>query len=376
MVNETGFRNFIRPIKCEVMNWNNTLKEQLNIQYPVIQAPMLGITTPAMVAQVSNAGGLGSLPVGGLSADATLQLITATKALTHRPFAVNLFVHELPTEDHTSTIAPMQSLLGQLAASHGISQDGLTKEETTYYTYHQQIAVLLAQQIRIVSFTFGIPDDASIAQLKSAGVYLIGTATCVEEAVLLESKGIDAIVAQGIEAGGHRGSFLPQSPLPQIGSMALIPLIADRVAVPVIAAGAIADGRSILAAKVLGAKGFQPGSIFLRSPESKASPAQKDATRNSKDISTQVTNTFTGRWARGITNSFMQTVTASGLAIPPYPVQNSLTATLRKRAAETGQTGLLSMWAGQRAAIATDQATRVIFEQLIADTEALAKTMA
>lgn len=356
------------------MNWSSILKDQLKVQYPVIQAPMLGVTTPAMVAGVSNAGGLGSLPIGGLSKHESSQLIAATRQLTDQPFAVNLFVHSLPA-NATAEISAMKTLLTTIAGKYGISDEALINEGEQFYTYHDQLLLLLEQQVRIVSFTFGIPDDASIRLLKDAGVYLIGTATCVEEALLLELKGINAIVAQGIEAGGHRGSFLPGAPLPQIGSMALIPEIADRVSVPVIAAGAIADARSIIAAHVLGAQGVQPGSIFLRCTESKASQPYKDAVKHSQDTATQLTNAFTGRWARGIANDFMQAVAVSGVKIPPYPVQNMLTATLRKRAAAGNKRELLSLWAGQRAAIATEKTAREIFEQLVTDTEALAKKL-
>ncbi|MET6996500.1 NAD(P)H-dependent flavin oxidoreductase [Chitinophaga defluvii] len=354
------------------MNWSSILKDQLKVQYPVIQAPMLGVTTPAMVAGVSNAGGLGSLPIGGLSKEESSQLISATRRLTQQPFAVNLFMHTLPAST-AAEINTMKTLLTAIAGKYGINDEALISEEAPFYTYHDQLSLLLEQHVNIVSFTFGIPDDASIRLLKDAGVYLIGTATCVEEALILEQKGINAIVAQGIEAGGHRGSFLPGSPLPQVGSMALIPEITDHVSVPVIAAGAIADARSIMAAHILGAQGFQPGSIFLRCAESKAAQPYKDAVQRSRDTATQLTNVFTGRWARGISNDFMQTVAAAGIKIPPYPVQNMLTTTLRKHAAAANKSELLSLWAGQRAAIATDKTAKAIFEQLIADMEALAK---
>ena len=288
------------------MRWNNALQKQLNVQYPIIQAPMLGVTSPAMAANVSNAGALGSLPVGGMSPADTRKRIEAVQKQTDKPFAVNLFTYAIPDPLPMEAVAPMQEFLRELAQQEGVSIPPIALHRDRFPTYEEQIDCLLELRVPIVSFTFGIPDEAFLQKLKQANVYLIGTATSPQEAVLLERAGVDAVVAQGIEAGGHRGSFLSPEPLPEIGSMSLISEVVDQVAVPVIAAGGIVDGRGIVAAKVLGALGFQIGSLFLRSPESEAPAPYQDAIRQADSTASQLTRTFTGRWARGIRNAFMR----------------------------------------------------------------------
>lgn len=186
--------------------YTQTLCEALQITYPVIQAPMLGVSTPEMTAAASNAGGLGSLPVGGLSPDAIATLLHNTRALTARPFGVNLFVHNIPEVDMAS-LEPMQQLILRLAAERGYELTEADLQIPRLYTYKDQLEVLIREGVRLVSFTFGCPDDESIRLLKNHKVLLIGTATSLEEAVYLQEKGIDMVVAQGIEAGGHRGHF-------------------------------------------------------------------------------------------------------------------------------------------------------------------------
>lgn len=225
------------------MIWNNQLTNLLKVKYPVIQAPMLGITSPEMVTAVSNAGGLGSLPVGGLSPEKTRELIQKVKQLTDKPFAVNLFAHNIPEYDSNEAEA-MRFFLQQLKKEQGFSAEIPELQSHKFYTYKKQIPVLIEENVPIVSFTFGIPDDASLLQLKQNGATLIGTATCVDEAIFLEQKGVDAITLQGIEAGGHRSSFLNDT-LPQIGLMALVPMTAKAVKVPLIASGAINSGATI-----------------------------------------------------------------------------------------------------------------------------------
>ena len=338
------------------------ITQLFTIQYPIIQAPMLGVTSPAMVAAVSNNGGLGSLPVGGLSPEKTRQLIQETKSLTGKPFAVNLFAHDLQPVNRNKALA-MQEYLTQLGSKYGLTFDSPDPDTFTFYTYKDLIDILIAEEIKIVSFTFGILSNETISKLKAHGVVLIGTATSVKEAVLLEQAGVDAITAQGIEAGGHRGSFT--HPLPQVGLMALLPQMADAVAVPILASGAINDSRTIKAAFSLGASGVQIGTPFIASHESLAIPSYKNRLLFAADTDTQLTNTFSGRWARGITNAFIKETENENIAIPPYPVQNSLTGALRTKAQQTDNNEMTNMWAGQSVSGLKKLSAAEIFKSLV-----------
>lgn len=338
------------------------ITQLLNIQYPIVQAPMLGITTPEMVAAVANNGGLGSLPVGGLSPEKTQDLINKTKTLTDKPFAVNLFAHEPQSVDIEKASA-MQMYLTELGTRYELSFETPNPASLTFYSYKDLIDILIAEDIKIVSFTFGILSNDIITRLKAKGTVLIGTATSVKEAVLLEQNGVDAITAQGIEAGGHRGSFT--EPLPQVGLMALLPQMADVVKVPILASGAINDSRTMKAAFALGASGVQIGTAFITAHESLAIPSYKKRLQIAIDTDTQLTNTFSGRWARGITNTFIKETETYGLSIPPYPVQNSLTSAIRAKAQQADNNEMTNMWAGQAVTNIKEASTREIFMDLV-----------
>ncbi len=326
----------------------DSITENLQIQYPIVQAPMLGVTTPEMVAAIANEGGLGSLPVGGLSAEKTTELIRKTKQLTERPFAVNLFAHAVPEVD-LAKATQMQDFLIGLGKRHGLEFPEVNMGTLSFYSYKTQIDILIAEQIPIVSFTFGIPDDESLQKLKASGAILIGTATCLEEALLLDQKGVDMITAQGIEAGGHRGTFLETIPLPQVGVMALVPQIVNRIGKPVLASGAINDGKTIKAAFAMGASAVQIGTAFIATTESLAIPAYQQAVLNAKDTDSALTLTFSGRWARGLQNQFMSEVDHSGLQPLPYPIQNSLTTPIRQKAQQQNKGDFTNLWSGQSA---------------------------
>ena len=352
-----------------MMNWQNNLTAQLDITYPIVQAPMLGVSTPAMAAAVSNEGGLGSLAVGGLPPQKTLDLIRQTKSLTSRPFAVNLFAHTLPAYTEEA-VAPMRRFLLQLAQQRGYALTEADLSGFQFHTYHEQLPVLLQEGIRIVSFTFGVLDRNSIRLLKEQNGILIGTATCLEEARILEEQGIDIIVAQGIEAGGHRGSFLEKEPLSQVGLFSLVPQLVKHIPLPIIAAGGIYNPQTIKAALDLGASGVQVGTAFITSEESLAIPAYRQRLATAKDTDTVLTRAFSGRWARGLSNELMQAISASGLPIPPYPVQNSFIGPIRKAAQQANDSGFTTLWAGQSAGAGTETASaRDIFRSLVAGSE-------
>ncbi len=329
------------------MKWPKQFTVMTGIEYPFIQAPMLGVTTPQMVAAVSNAGGLGSLPVGGLSPADTSSLIQEVKKLTDKPFAVNLFAHNIPALLNKIQLEEMQELLQQYYTELETDFVKQPADAMQFYTYADQIEVLLKEKIQLVSFTFGVLNDAALHALKTQGVLLMGTATCVREAVLLQDKGIDIIVAQGMEAGGHRGSFLDEAHPPLIGTMALVPQVADAVQLPVIAAGGIADGRGAAAALMLGAMGVQVGTAFVTCAESSVSELHKQTVLHAADTDTVLTRAFTGRWARGMRNRFITEVENAGLNIAEYPIQNQLTAAMRKAAFRKNNKEFLAMWAGQ-----------------------------
>lgn len=325
---------------------------------------MLGVSTPEMAAAVSNEGGLGSLAVGGLSPKITQQLIRKTKSLTNHPFAVNLFAHQLP--NYTSeSLEPMRKLLLQLANKKGYKLDSLDLENFKFYNHLDQIDILLEEKISIVSFTFGCLDSKSIQRLKQGGCTLIGTATCLAEALYLEEQHIDMITIQGIEAGGHRGTFLESIPLPQIGLFSLLPQITRAVSLPCIAAGGIYSAETIKATFELGAVAVQIGTAFIATEESKAIVSYKTRVRQAKDTDTTLTKTFSGRWARGIRNEFMAEIERSGIPIPPYPLQNSLTAKLRKLAQQADDSDYTNLWAGQSIGSADTKQTKEVFINLV-----------
>ena len=353
------------------MNWDNTLTRLLQIKFPIIQAPMLSVTSPKMVAASSNFGVLGSLPLGGLAPEKCNELIQQTRQLTHQPFAVNLFAHSLPEID-TTEISEMQHLLENLASEFKIKIERDEIDKRDFYTAEDQIEVVIEQKIPIVSFTFGVLSDSSIEKLKSKGVILIGTCTSVEEGVFLAKKGIDVICAQGYEAGGHRGSFIIDKGLPKVGTFSLVPQLFDAVQQPIIAAGGIYNGRTTKAAMTLGASAVQIGSCLVASDESLATLAYKNQLKNASN-NTTVTRSFSGRWARAINNSFIDKVENSGLNIPDYPIQNKLTAKLRQLAKQKDETALMSLWAGQSASKAKHTSTLKIFQELISETELLYK---
>jgi nitronate monooxygenase len=340
---------------------NNPIAQHLGIQYPIIQAPMAGgASSPELVAAVCNAGGLGSIGAGYLSPAQLSEQIDAVRCLTAAPFAVNLFVPEsADLAANADKIANMQTLLKPYHQALGL--ENTPSPHTGLPNFAAQMAVILEKQVPIFSFTFGQLSPEWIDQLHRADITVIGTATTVAEALALEISGVDMIVAQGYEAGGHRGTFLESVSKSSIGSFALIPQMVDKVKIPVIAAGGIMDSRGIIAALALGAKAVQMGTAFLSCPESGISAAYKQAVPRSRDQDTCLTRAFSGRWARGIENQLIRDL--ADAEIPDYPLQNSLTRELRQAAAQQSKPEFLSLWAGQAASLtSTAPAAQLIAE--------------
>ena len=323
------------------------LMQQLKIDAPIIQGPMTGSDTPAMAAAVSQAGGLGMLGCGMRSPTAMEEAANAVRQATDRPFGMNLFVQKTPSPDP----AVVQRAMERLAPLY--AEFGLTPSVPAQWCedFNAQLDVLIAQKPAVASFTFGILDKQQVARLHAAGSYVIGTATTVAEAVAWQAVGADAVVASGMEAGGHRGTFLGDFQASMIGTLPLVAECAATLSIPVIAAGGIMHGRGIAAALALGAQAVQMGTAFLVCPESGIGAAYRQALSTAKAADTRCTRVFSGRYARGIVNPMMETLSAFELEVPEYPVQNALTGALRKAAAGAGNSGYLSLWAGQGVAL-------------------------
>lgn len=342
-----------------------SLTDNLGIEHPIIQAPMAGgPSTPELVAAVSNSGALGFLGVGYLTPVQIDLEIRKVKELTNQPFGVNLFVPDSNTE---SPISPkVKKSLEQYSLELGIEPPDLPGPPK--YNFKDQLAVIIDHKVSKFSFTFGIPDKGLIKDLLQRGVFIIGTATCVEEGVFLEAAGCSAIVAQGSEAGGHRGTFGSTDGTPMIGGLALVPQLADKVAIPVIASGGIMDGRGIAASLALGASAVQMGTAFLSCKEARVPKPWLDSLLASKDISAVLTKAFSGKYARGIKNRFIEEMSSLENEIPKYPLQNSLTRSLRNASRDRGDAGFMSLWAGQGSQMSRQSTAQELVDALVSET--------
>jgi nitronate monooxygenase len=323
----------------------------LGTTLPIVQAPMAGgITTPALVAAVSEAGALGSLGSATSSPARIAEDVAAVRALTRRPFAVNLFVLDEPGSFPLDGLDDAIARLAPWRARHGLGPQSVPARPCE--SFREQFDALLRAAPAVASFHFGVLPREQVAALQRAGTRVIGSATNVAEARAWADAGADAICAQGAEAGGHRGTFVGGFEEGAIGSIALVPRLADAVALPVIAAGGIMDGRGIAAAFALGAQGVQLGTAFLACEESGAHPRWKALLHEADARGTRLTRVFSGRPARGLVNAFMDAHRGEEAAVPGYPVQNALTGELRAAAARADDPEAMSLWAGQGAAMA------------------------
>lgn len=334
-------------------------------KFPVIQGPMAGgATTAELVAAVSNAGGLGSLGAALLSPAVLRDEVAKIRTLTSEPFLVNLFVLETPSPSEGEIEAASQ-LLKPIWESLGWSS--LPKPAKWCEDFNAQFDALVALRPAAASFTFGILDPAQVERLHDAGIFVIGTVTTVDEALAWEVAGADAVVASGIESGGHRGTFLGPQEEATLPAKALWPQVAAAVKIPVIAAGAIMTGIDILEALRLGAQAVQMGSAFLVCDESGINPTYRQALLAAGDTPTRLTRAFSGRYARGLENRFMREMEAVAARIPAYPVQNALTTPIRAAAAAKGDPGLMSLWAGTDIRRARPMPVAKLMENLVAE---------
>jgi nitronate monooxygenase len=314
------------------------------LELPIIGAPMGGIGTPELAAAISNAGGLGILPCAYSTPEKIAEDIAKVRQLTKRPFGVNLFVEQPLQAIDPALLRKAHERLRPYRDELGIPHPEQPPRPPDHYA--AQIDGVLEARPDVFTFTFGIPDAQTMKRFRDANIFTIGTATSVEEAIALDRASVDAVCAQGAEAGAHRGTFLGDPRDSLVGTVALVPLIADAIGQPVIASGGIVDGRGVAAALTLGASAVQLGTAFLLADETASSPAYRESLRSHSSRETVVTDAFSGRFARGIRNRFIEEMTRD-VNRAPYPYQNALTRDIRSAGASTGVSGVLSLWAGQ-----------------------------
>ena len=325
-----------------------SLQQLLGIDWPLIQAPMAGVQGHALAAAVSNAGALGSLPCAMLGAEALRSEILALKAATERPFNLNFFCHQTPQPDAQADAA-WREALAPYAAELGLNPQASVVGASR--APFGEAAAALVEEFRpaVVSFHFGLPAAPLLARVRATGARILSSATTVGEALWLEARGVDAVIAQGLEAGGHRGMFLSPDLSLQLGTLALLPQVVSAVRVPVIAAGGIGDARGVAAAMALGAAGVQVGTAYLLCHEASTSALHRAALQGEGARHTALTNLFTGRPARGIVNRLMRELGPLRDAVPLFPLAATAVAPLRAAAEVRGSTDFTPLWSGQNA---------------------------
>jgi nitronate monooxygenase len=325
-----------------------TLQQLVGVSLPIIQAPMAGAQASAMTIAVSNAGALGSLPCAMLSVEAMRSELMAIKAQTAKPFNVNFFCHPQPTPD-ANREAAWRAALAAYYQSFGIDASRIPTGPGRMPFSAEAADVLAEFKPAAVSFHFGLPSAELLARVKGWGSKTLSSATTVDEARWLEAHGVDVIIAQGFEAGGHRGMFLSEDLTTQVGTLALLPQILHAVRVPVVASGGIADATGVAAALALGAAGVQIGTAYLLCPEATISPVHRAALKSQAAGHTALTNLFTGRPARGIVNRIMRELGPMSDSAPSFPLATSAIAPLRAKAESQGSGDFSPLWCGQNA---------------------------
>ncbi|MEY9976176.1 NAD(P)H-dependent flavin oxidoreductase [Lysinibacillus sp. RC79] len=334
------------------------LQTTFETTYPIIQAPMAGVTTPKFVAACTEEGILGSIGAGYLDGEQTKSFIQDVKKLTKKPFAVNLFVQEEPRID-IDVLQKARMALQPFYDELGLSP---VQSVTSKEVFEEQVQAVLDEDVAICSFTFGIPSADVIHRLKDNNVYVIGTATTLEEAKRVEQAGMQAVVLQGGEAGGHRGSFT--EPMQLIDLHDLLQQVVGQISIPIIAAGGIVTKEDVNKALAIGAQAVQIGTALLVADECEISSLYKNAVLQSKEQQTTITRAFSGKPARGLVNGFTERM--KDAIVAPYPLQNDLTTTIRKESAKQGKAEYLSMWMGENSYLVKQPGTvKNIVEKLL-----------
>jgi nitronate monooxygenase len=343
-----------------------TLQQLFDVDLPIIQAPMAGVQGSALAAAVCNAGGLGSLPCAMLTLDAIRTELAALQALTNKPFNVNFFCHTPPPLDPERE-AMWRATLLPYYREFDIDPETVPAGAGRAPFSSEMADVLSEFRPAVVSFHFGLPSSVLLARVKDWGSKILASATTIEEALWLEARGVDGIIAQGLEAGGHRGMFLSEDISTQVGTLALIPQIVQTVNVPVIAAGGIADAQGVQAALSLGAVGVQVGTAYLLCPEAVTSPVHRAALKSVSARHTAITDIFSGRPARGIVNRIMRELGPISQVVPPFPLASSAIAPLRAKAESLGSGDFSPLWSGQNASGCKEMPAAMLTRALAAD---------
>lgn len=333
------------------------MMEKLPIENPIVQAPMAGVTTPEFVVACCETGVLGSIGAGYLNGQETKRFIQEVKALTEKPFSVNLFVPE-QTKSDLLLVQRAREALQPICDELNIP---IPESIPTSNVFQEQVQAILEEGVTVVSFTFGLPDDETLSALKQKDVYLIGTATSVEEAVAVEKAGLNAVVVQGIEAGGHRGSFI--EPMALHSTADLLKAAKENISIPVIAAGGIMTKSQVFDMLELGASYVQIGTVLLTATECAAPKLHKEAILNSGQQATTLTKAFTGKYARGLKNRFTEELKEAVTA--PYPLQHYLTQPIRKESARQNNLEYMSLWMGENSYLAKEASVKEIIETLL-----------
>ncbi|ATE58643.1 NAD(P)H-dependent flavin oxidoreductase [Thauera sinica] len=342
-----------------------TLQQLLGIELPIIQAPMAGVQGSALAVAVCEAGGLGSLPCAMLDADAMRRELAAIRAQTSKPFNVNFFCHT-PPEPDAAREAGWRAALAPYYAELQIDAGAIPPGPARLPFGAGAAEVLEAFRPDVVSFHFGLPASDLLARVRGWGARILSSATTVDEACWLEAHGADAVIAQGLEAGGHRGHFLSDDLAAQAGTFALLPQIVRAVKIPVIAAGGIADARGVAAAMALGAAGVQVGTAYLLCPEATTGAVHRAALKSGAARVTALTNLFTGRPARGIVNRIMRELGPLDAAVPAFPLAAAAVAPLRARGESLGSGDFSPLWAGQNTSGCREVPAAVLTRELAA----------
>lgn len=336
---------------------------RVGTDHPIVQAPMAGAAGVELCIAAAEGGALGSLPCAMLSPEQVGEQVAKVRSSTGRPFALNFFCHSMPREaDESRWHSLLQPYYDEFAVQHG-------KGGAMRLPFDSAMAAVVEElKPPVVSFHFGLPAEPLLARVKASGAIVIGNATTVEEALWLERRGVDAIIAQGFEAGGHTGRFLSSDPAEAMGLFALVPLVTDAVSVPVIAAGAISDGRGIAAALTLGASAVQLGTAYLHTPEARISGVHRDRLGEGRTV---LTNLMTGGLARGLRGRLIDDLGAVRDEAPPYPLAGAALAPVRAAAEQRGDHGFGPMWAGQAAPLGRKLPAAELTRELAAEALAI-----